>query len=105
MFGYEGGEPEARLIAMTAERSGAHARWPFLTSLDLSSVHNETQLATIVKDRSGRSAADANREVHEWFGGYRTRVFGSAAPVPDESVERWTDEGGAGAVRSRSGSK
>jgi len=104
MFGYEGGEPEARLIAMTAERRGAHARWPFLTSLDLSSAHNETQLATMLEDRSGRSAPDPNCDVNEWFEGYQTRVFGSA-PVPDESVERWIDEGGARAIKSRTSAK
>jgi hypothetical protein len=104
MFGYEGGEPSARLVAMTAERSGARAIWPFLTSLDLSRIHNETQLATMVKDRTGGSAADANRQVRDWFEGYQSRLSDSAA-IFDRSIGRWTDDGGAGAVKPRPGAK
>jgi hypothetical protein len=94
MFGYDGGEPKALLTAMIAERTAARARWPFLTSLDLSSIHNETQLATMVKDRTGESAANANRQVHEWIDGYESRVA-IATSVSAASIERWTDDGGA----------
>jgi hypothetical protein len=87
MFGYEGGEPKALLTAMIAERTAARARWPFLTSLDLSSIHNESQLATMVKDRTGGSAAHANHEVHDWVDGYESRVA-IATSVSPASIAR-----------------
>jgi hypothetical protein len=87
MFGYEGGEPKALLTAMIAERTVARARWPFLTSLDLSSIHNESQLATMVKDRTGGSAAHANHEVRDWVDGYESRVA-IATSVSPASIAR-----------------
>jgi hypothetical protein len=87
MFGYEGGEPKALLTAMIAERTAARARWPFLTSLDLSSIHNESQLATMVKDRTGGSATHANHEVHDWVDGYESRVA-IATSVSPASIAR-----------------
>jgi hypothetical protein len=87
MFGYDGGEPKALLTAMIAERTAARARWPFLTSLDLSSIHNESQLATMVKDRTGGSATHANHEVHDWVDGYESRVA-IATSVSPASIAR-----------------
>ena len=93
MFGYEGGEAKSTLARMLVERDTARARWPFLTTLDLSMIHNEPQLATMVKDRSGKSRNEAEADVHEWLRGYETRVR-PAGSMADTSIGGWTDDGG-----------
>jgi hypothetical protein len=98
MFGYEGGEPRALLAAMLTERSSARARWPFLTSLDLSMIRNETQLANVVKDRTGKSRPEAENEVHSWFVGYEKRLLTAASG--DTSVARRADAVAGAPLRS-----
>jgi hypothetical protein len=46
----------------------AQERWPFLTHFDASTIKNP-QLVTMVKERSPRSHADAEKEVLEWIAG------------------------------------
>ena len=77
MFGYSAGAAPRVLANMIAERGFARSRWPFLTSLDLSAIHNEQQLITMVKDRTGETLAEAQDDVRPWMEGYRARV---AAP-------------------------
>jgi len=47
----------------------AQQRWPYLTNFDLSTIKNEVQLTSIVKDRSGITEAQANSDVQAWLGG------------------------------------
>jgi hypothetical protein len=47
----------------------AQARWPFLTHFDASTIKNERQLITLVKDRSSKSQDQAEADVHEWMEG------------------------------------
>lgn len=69
MFGYSSGET----VATTARKQGyrilAQAQWPFLTSLDLSMLHNEAQLVSMIKDRSGLPLAVAQHDVAQWMKG------------------------------------
>jgi hypothetical protein len=92
MFGYQVGATPQALARMTAERSLAQLRWPFLTSLDLSGIDGEQQLASMVKDRTGKSLADARSEVHEWMVGYHSRLARAANSRAE--LARWDNEGG-----------
>jgi hypothetical protein len=47
----------------------AQARWPFLTHFDASTIKNERQLSTMVKERCSRSQEEAEADVHEWMEG------------------------------------
>ena len=50
--------------ALSAE---AQARWPFLTHFDASTIKNERQLVTMIKERCSRSQEDAEADVREWM--------------------------------------
>jgi hypothetical protein len=45
----------------------AQKRWPFLTHFDASTIKNERQLVTMVKERCSRSQEDAEADVREWM--------------------------------------
>lgn len=77
MFGYEGGLTPEVLTMLVAERTIAHDRWPFLTTIDMSMVHNDEQLTTLVKDRTGASRAAALADVKQWRLGYDERRYPS----------------------------
>ena len=47
----------------------AQQRWPFLTHFDLSTIKNEIQLRSIVKDRSSIPESQAKRDVQAWMEG------------------------------------
>lgn len=81
MFGYCANAPAQILAARRAERASAHARWPFLTSLDLSSIRNAEQLTGLVKDRMGVPALQAQADVGEWLAGYNRRVAPASPPL------------------------
>jgi hypothetical protein len=89
MFGYEG-EKANELSRMIAARIAAQAKWPFLTTLDLSMIHNQVQLSGIVRDRTGVSKKDAENDVQSWMVGQGLAVSGSAT-----ATQRWNDDGGA----------
>jgi hypothetical protein len=74
MFGYNSDASTQVLAARRAERGPAHERWPFMTSLDMSAVHNELQLAELIKDRRSVSLAAAEADVSAWLAGYRQRM-------------------------------
>lgn len=74
MFGYRGGEPQQITDQKISERKTAQAKWPFLTTLDLSTIHSEEQLAFLVKDRTGSSLEQVRPLVHNWMDGYRQRA-------------------------------
>jgi hypothetical protein len=44
----------------------AQQRWPYLTNFDLSTIKNEVQLRSIMRDRYGLSEKDAKDRVSEW---------------------------------------
>jgi hypothetical protein len=45
----------------------AQERWPFLTQFDASTIKNERQLVTMVKERCSQSQEDAEADVREWM--------------------------------------
>ncbi|WP_416357692.1 hypothetical protein ACLNGM_06555 [Aureimonas phyllosphaerae] len=69
MFGYQGGESGETVARKRGYMAEAQQRWPFLTRFDVTTIHNEQQLATMVRDRSGRPKADVEEEVHAWMEG------------------------------------
>jgi len=74
MFGYQGGEPADLLQRKVLERQSAKDEWPFLTTLDLSTIHSEQQLASMVKDRTGLKLEEVIPSVHTWMEGYNRRL-------------------------------
>jgi hypothetical protein len=51
------------------EEQHARARWGFLTPFDLSTIMNEVQLVSMVKDRTGIGLVQARQDVHGWMQG------------------------------------
>jgi hypothetical protein len=47
----------------------AQARWPFLTRFDASTIKNDRQLVTVVKERCSLSQEDAESDVRQWMEG------------------------------------
>ena len=47
----------------------AQRRWSFMTNFDLSTIKNEVQLSSMVKERSGISEAQAKSDVQGWMRG------------------------------------
>lgn len=66
MFGFQGGESPETINRKRVYMKDAQKLWPFITNFDASTVRNEQQLAEMVKDRSGRSRAEAQAEVADW---------------------------------------
>jgi len=69
MFGYQGGEDGSTVARKRGYAIEAQKRWPFLTRYDLTTIHNEQQLATIVRDRTGLPKEEADEAVHKWTTG------------------------------------
>ncbi len=69
MFGFQGGERPDILTRKKEHRKDAQERWTFLTHFELSTIKNEDQLGTMVKERSGISEAQAKKDVHAWMQG------------------------------------
>jgi hypothetical protein len=90
MFGYDG-EPREQLPQILQKRAAALRKWPFLTTVDLSIIHNEVQLASTVKDRMGTSRAEADADVQAWL----SERANPATKVT--SLQRWSDDGGPAA--------
>jgi len=66
MFGFQGGESADTVARKKAYMDDAQQRWPYLTNFDLSTIKNEVQLRSIVRDRYGLSENDAKDRVSEW---------------------------------------
>ena len=66
MFGFTGADSEETVVRKRGYMAGAQARWPFLTHFDASTIKNERQLVTMVKERCSLSQSDAEEEVREW---------------------------------------
>jgi hypothetical protein len=66
MFGFRGGESADTVARKKGYMEEAKQRWPYLTNFDLSTIKNEVQLRSIVRDRYGLSENDAKDCVSEW---------------------------------------
>lgn len=66
MFGFSGGESRETVARKRGYMAEAQQKWPFLTNFDASTIKNEGQLISLVKDRTGASKADAERDVLNW---------------------------------------
>jgi len=71
MFGYQGGESDETVARKRSYATEARERWPCLTRFDVTTIHNEQQLATMVRDRLGLPKDQADAEVHRWTEGKR----------------------------------
>ena len=69
MFGFQGGESIDTFARKKSYMKDAQHRWSFLTNFDVSTIKNEIQLRTMVKDRSGISQAQAQHDVQAWMQG------------------------------------
>jgi len=69
MFGFRGGESADTVARKKGYMEEAQQRWPYLTNFDLSTIKNEVQLTSIVKDRSSITEAQANSDVQTWLEG------------------------------------
>ncbi len=67
MFGYQGGEDEATVARKRAHLKDAQGKWPFMTTLDASTVKNEGQLVDLVKTRKSLSLDQATQDVRAWM--------------------------------------
>jgi hypothetical protein len=71
MFGFQGGESVETVTRKKGYLESAQQRWSCLTNFDLSTIKNEVQLRSIVRDRYSLSEAQAQSDVHEWMSGKR----------------------------------
>ena len=71
MFGFQGGERADTVARKKCYMQDAQERWGFMTNFDLSTIKNEAQLSSMVKDRSGISEAQAKSDVQGWMRGKR----------------------------------
>ncbi len=55
MFGFTGGDSAETVARKRVYMAEAQERWPFLTHFDASTIKNERQLVTMVKERCSRS--------------------------------------------------
>ena len=69
MFGFRGGESADTVARKKGYMEEAKQRWPYLTTFDLSTIKNEVQLRSIVKDRSSITETQANSDVQTWLEG------------------------------------
>ena len=69
MFGFQGGESADTVARKKGYMQDARQQWGFLTHFDLSTIKNELQLSSMVKDRSGISQAQAKSDVQAWMQG------------------------------------
>jgi hypothetical protein len=69
MFGFQGGESAGTVARKRDYMQDAQQRWGFMTNFDLSTIKNEVQLSTMVKERSGISEARAKNDVQAWMRG------------------------------------
>lgn len=93
MFTFQSGEPLAASKRKTALRSSARKEWPFLTAFDLTMISSEPQLATMVKDRSGRAKSEADFVVRTWMA--KNHIPNVSAPHTSPPELAWENEGGA----------
>ena len=69
MFGFPGSESAGTVARKRGYMQDAQQRWVFMTNFDLSTIKNEVQLRSIVKDRSSMTEAQAKSDVQTWLEG------------------------------------
>jgi len=69
MFGFRGGESADIVRRKRGYMVDAQARWPFLTHFDASTIKNDRQLVTMVKERCSLSQEAAESDVRQWMKG------------------------------------
>ena len=69
MFGFTGADNAETVVRKRGYMADAQARWPFLPHFDASTIRNERQLVTLVKERCSLAQANAEKEVREWVAG------------------------------------
>jgi hypothetical protein len=69
MFGFTGTDSPEAVARKRDYITDAQKRWPFLTHFDASTIKNERQLATMVKERRSHSQEQAEADVREWMQG------------------------------------
>ena len=69
MFDFTGEDKPEALARKRAYLADAQRRWPFLTHFDASTIKNERQLVTMVKERCSLPQADAEDQVRAWVAG------------------------------------
>jgi len=67
MFGFTGADSPETVLRKRTYMAEAQTRWPFLTHFDASTIKNERQLVTLVKERCSRSQENAEADVWEWM--------------------------------------
>ena len=67
MFGFTGRDNVENVLRKRVYMAEAQERWPFVTHFDASTIKNERQLVTTVKERCSRSQEDAQADVREWM--------------------------------------
>ena len=67
MFGFTGRDSVENVLRKRVYMAEAQERWPFVTHFDASTIKNERQLVTMVKERCSRSQKDAEADVREWM--------------------------------------
>jgi hypothetical protein len=66
MFGFTGADSADSIVRKRGYMAKAQARWPFPTHFDASTIKNERQLVTMVKERGCHSQENAEADVHNW---------------------------------------
>jgi len=67
MFGFTGADDIETAARKRGYMAEAQAHWPFLTHFDASTIKNERQLVTMVKERCSVSQEDAGADVRQWM--------------------------------------
>ena len=69
MFGFQGGESTDTVARKQGYMRDAQQRWGCLTTFDLSTIRNEAQLCTLVKERLSLPLAQVRTDVQSWMQG------------------------------------
>jgi hypothetical protein len=69
MFGFSGGESAETVARKRGYMREAQQHWAFLTNFDASTIKNEIQLTSMIKDRTGSTEAQAKQDVQAWMQG------------------------------------
>jgi hypothetical protein len=67
MFGFTGGDSAETVARKRVYMAEAQESWPFLTHFDASTIKNERQLVTMIKERCSRSQESAEADVRAWM--------------------------------------
>ena len=69
IFEFIGADNAGAVARERAYVADALARWPFITPFDASTIKNDRQLVTMVKERRSLSQEAAESDVRQWMKG------------------------------------